>query len=68
MPAALTPTFEEVNLDESPCITPSCSHLLTLETVDGHIRMSDYYTINDEGSIIRLRNSVEPFSTSRMKN
>ena len=64
----LSSTFEEVNLDESPCIIPSCGHLLTLESMDGHMSMSDYYAINDEGSIVGLRKSVEPFSTSGMKN
>ena len=64
----LSSTFEEVNLDESPCIIPSCGHLLTLESMDGHMSMSDYYDINDEGLIVGLRNSVEPFSTSGMKS
>jgi hypothetical protein len=64
----LSSTFEEVNLDESPCIIPSCGHLLTVESMDGHMSMSDYYNINDDGSVIGLRNSAEPFSTSGMKN
>lgn len=64
----LSSTFEEVDLDESPCIIPSCGHLLTLESMDGHMSMSEYYDINDEGSIVGLRNSIEPFTASVAKN
>lgn len=61
-------TFEEVNLDENPCIVPSCGHILTLESMDGHMSMADFYTMNSEGSIVDLKNSAEPFSASGMKS
>jgi hypothetical protein len=64
----LSSTFEKVNLDESPCIIPLCGHLLSFESMDRRMSMLDYYAINDEGSIVGLRKSVKPFSTSRMKN
>ena len=64
----LSSTFEEVDLDESPCIIPSCGHILTLESMDGHMSMSDFYTTNSEGSIVDLKNSAEPFSASGMKS
>jgi hypothetical protein len=64
----LSSTFEEVDLDENPCIMPSCGHILTLESMDGHMSMSDFYTTNDEGSIVDLKNSAEPFSASGMKS
>jgi hypothetical protein len=34
----LLSTFEEIDLDENPCIVPSCGHILTLESMDGHMR------------------------------
>lgn len=46
----------------------SCGHLLTLEDMDGHMSMPDYYFINDEGSIVGLKSNIQPFSTSGMKN
>jgi hypothetical protein len=64
----LSSTFEEVELDENPCIVPSCGHILTLESMDGHMSMSDFYTTNAEGSIVGLKNSAEPFSASGMKS
>jgi hypothetical protein len=64
----LSSTFAEVNLDENPCIIPPCGHILTLESMDGHMSMSDFYTINGEGSIVDLKNSAEPFSASGMKS
>jgi hypothetical protein len=64
----LSSTFEEVDLDENPCIMPSCGHILTLESMDGHMSMSDFYTTNGEGSIVDLKNSAEPFSASGMKS
>ena len=64
----LSSTFEEVDLDENPCIMPSCGHILTLESMDGHMSMSDFYTTNGEGLIVDLKNSAEPFSASGMKS
>lgn len=63
----LSSTFEEVDLDEDPCIVPSCGHILTLESMDGHMSMSDFYTMNGEGSIVDVKNNAEPFSASGMK-
>ncbi|TGO16135.1 hypothetical protein BPAE_0516g00020 [Botrytis paeoniae] len=64
----LSSTFEEVDLDENPCIVPSCGHILTLESMDGHMSMSDFYSMDGEGSIVDLKNSAEPFSASGMKS
>ncbi|KFY14963.1 hypothetical protein V491_05836 [Pseudogymnoascus sp. VKM F-3775] len=64
----MSSTFEEVNLDEDPCIIPPCGHILTLESMDGHMSMSDHYIFNPEGLIINVKNSAEPFSASEMKS
>ena len=48
----LSSTFEGVDLDEDPCIVPSCGHILTLESMDGHMSMSDFYVIS---RIVRYR-------------
>ncbi|TVY42865.1 E3 ubiquitin-protein ligase rnf213-alpha [Lachnellula subtilissima] len=64
----MSSTFEEVDLDESPCIIPPCGHILTLESMDGHMSMSDFYTMDAEGSIVGLKNNAEPFSASGMKS
>jgi hypothetical protein len=54
-------TYAEIDLDENPCIIPSCGHILTLESMDGHMEIAKYYTISDdanaEDSIIALKSS-----------
>ncbi|KAL5354313.1 hypothetical protein ACLOAV_000401 [Pseudogymnoascus australis] len=64
----MSSTFEEVDLDEDPCIVPPCGHILTLESMDGHMSMSDFYSFDSEGSIIDVKNDAEPFSASEMKS
>lgn len=64
----LSSTFKEIDLDENPCIVPSCGHILTIESMDGHMSMSDFYIMDGEGSIVGLKNSAEPFSASGMKS
>jgi len=65
-------TYAEIDLDESPCIIPSCGHILTLESMDGHMEIAKYYTISDdtngENAIIGLKSRSVPFSTSELKN
>jgi hypothetical protein len=64
----LSSSYKEVDLDTDPCIIPACGHILTLESMDGHMSMSDFYISNVEGSIVALKNSAEPFSASGMKS
>lgn len=65
-------SYAEIDLDESPCIIPSCGHILTLESMNGHVEISKYYTMssdtNVENSIIALKSSSVPSSTSGLKN
>ena len=65
-------SYAEIELDESPCIIPSCGHILTLESMDGHMEMSKYYTTSSdpdsENPIIALKSNSVPFSTSELKN
>ena len=64
----LSSTFEEIDLDESPCIIPPCGHILTLETMDGHMSMSDFYESDELGAFVGLKATSEPFSASSSKN
>ena len=64
-------SYAEIDLDKSPCIIPSCGHVLTLESMDGHMEMSKYYTMSSdtdlEDPIIELKSSSVPFSISELK-
>ncbi len=65
-------TYAEIDPDESPCIILSYGHILTIESMDGHIEIAKYYIISDdtngENSIIGLKSRSVPFSTSELKN
>jgi len=60
--------FEEVDLDEDPYIILLYGHILTLESMDRYISISNFYTINAERLIVDLKNSAEPFFASGIKN
>ncbi len=65
-------TYAEIDLDDNPCIVPSCGHILTLESMDGHMDIAKYYTVSEdtgsENPIIGLKSGSVPFSTSELKN
>ena len=61
-------TFGETNLDEDPCLVPDCGHLMTMSSMDGNFALADYYTISDEGEILALKGSSEPFSAEGSKS
>lgn len=61
--------YADIDIDENPCIIPSCGHILTLESMDGHMEIAKYYTISyADNSIIALKSNSVPFSTSELKN
>lgn len=65
-------TYGEIDLDENPCIIPSCGHILALESMDGHMEMSKHYIISEDPEadqpITALKTSSVPFSASDMRN
>lgn len=65
-------TYAKIDLDEIPCIVPFYGHILTLERMDGHMEIANYYTVSDdtsvENSIIGLKSRSVRFSTSELKN
>lgn len=42
-------TYAEIDLDANPCIFPSCGHFYTVESMDGHVGMSDHYELDKNG-------------------
>ena len=61
-------TYAETNLDENPCIVPSCGHILTVESMDGMMGMSDYYDTSLDGTFTSLKSMSVPFSETKVKN
>jgi len=42
-------TYDDVDLAETPCIFPSCGHFYTMDTMDGHVGMSEHYEVDENG-------------------
>ena len=65
-------TYADIDLDETPCIIPSCGHILTSESMDGHMEITKHYNFSADESIdnpiVALKSSSEPFSSSDLKN
>ncbi|KAL9106327.1 MAG: hypothetical protein Q9187_008574, partial [Circinaria calcarea] len=60
-------TYREANLDEDPVIIPACGHVLTKSSMDGHMEMSQYYEISDNGNLGTVLGSSRPFSVDDAK-
>ena len=58
-------TYADINLDSDPIIVPSCGHLLTISSMDGHMGVSDHYEVSVDGAITSRRPLAE---TSRPEN
>jgi hypothetical protein len=43
-------------------------HILTLKSIDKHMSILDFYTINNKKSIINLKNNAKLFSAFRIKS
>ena len=65
-------SYAEIDLDESPVIIPSCSHIMSVESMDGHMRLSDFFDVIDvEGGnerVMSLKPNPAPFSTDDLKS
>ncbi|KAJ9494853.1 hypothetical protein H2202_009755 [Exophiala xenobiotica] len=59
--------FAEVDLDEDPCLIPSCGHITTTSSMDGYMAMSKHYTIGPGGKIVDILEHNEPFSVDELK-
>ena len=59
--------YEEINLDENPCIFPTCGHFLTMESMDAQMNLKQHYVVDAEEKPIALINSSNPFSIDDIK-
>ncbi|KAI1908527.1 hypothetical protein LOZ61_003787 [Ophidiomyces ophidiicola] len=63
-------TYMNINLDEDPCIVPLCGHIITMESLDAHQGMAEYYDMSEgagSGKVIMGLKSSEPLSGSERK-
>lgn len=58
-------TYADINLDtHSPCVFPSCGHIMTMESMDGIMSMDQHYTFDETGEIIGLNKPSESILSS----
>ncbi|KAL7946681.1 P-loop containing nucleoside triphosphate hydrolase protein [Trichoderma barbatum] len=54
--------YQEIDLDEDPCIFPDCGHFLTTSSMDGQMGMGAYYDMDEDGLPVQLGKTSKPFS------
>lgn len=58
-------SYEEINLDQDPCIFPPCGHFLTMSSMDGRVDLKSTYELNEDGIPTRVKVS-QPFDVAQM--
>ncbi|RYP92615.1 hypothetical protein DL770_001257 [Monosporascus sp. CRB-9-2] len=59
--------YDEIDLDEDPCIFPDCGHFITKSNMDGIMDMKAHYHMSDDGNPIAIAKASEPFSMNEVK-
>ncbi|KAF5243075.1 hypothetical protein FAUST_2993 [Fusarium austroamericanum] len=54
--------YRDIDLNEEPCIFPSCGHFLTVSSMDGQMGMAAHYTLDANGLPTQILRASEPFS------
>ncbi|KAH0285979.1 hypothetical protein KCU62_g7088, partial [Aureobasidium sp. EXF-3399] len=47
--------YSDIDLDEDPCIFPTCGHFYTITTMDGHLSLGDHYVLDANGMPTALK-------------
>lgn len=58
--------YSELDLNEEPCIVPPCGHILTVSSMDGHMEMSEHYSMHGI-DCLKVKDSPKPFSMEEVK-
>ncbi|KEQ92875.1 hypothetical protein AUEXF2481DRAFT_68062 [Aureobasidium subglaciale EXF-2481] len=48
-------TYNEIDLQEDPCIFPACGHFYTVSTMDGHLSLGEHYVVDGDGLPVALK-------------
>ena len=62
-------SYVDTDLNENPVIVPSCGHLLTVESMDGHMQMASFFELSstDPLHIEGLKSNPKPFEAADLK-
>ena len=56
--------YQDVDLEEDPCIIAQCGHIVTLSNMDSHFEMHKHYEIGEDGKITDVIQASPPFSSA----
>ena len=42
-------TYADIDLDKTPCIVPDCGHVISIESLDGHMELASHYEMLEDG-------------------
>ncbi|KAH0395928.1 hypothetical protein KCU89_g9825, partial [Aureobasidium melanogenum] len=48
-------SYQDVDLDEEPCVFPACGHFYTISTMDGHLGLADHYVLDENEIPVALK-------------
>ena len=62
-------SYADTDLNENPVIVPSCGHLLTVESMDGHMQMANFFQLSsaDPLHVEGLKSNPKPFEAADLK-
>ena len=63
-------SYQDVDLDQNPCIFPTCGHFLTIESMDGTMGIAEHYDTTELNGVsipIAIKRSSAPFSVEDAK-
>ncbi|KAH0600273.1 hypothetical protein MHUMG1_01269 [Metarhizium humberi] len=54
--------YQDIDLDQDPCIFPDCGHFLTVASMDGQMDMMSHYDTDENHIPVNIFKKSEPFS------
>lgn len=54
--------YQDIDLDQDPCIFPDCGHFLTVASMDGQMDMMSHYDTDENSMPANILKKSEPFS------
>ena len=62
-------TYAEIDLEVNPVILPPCEHLITVESLDCHMQMSEFFELSPTNPIdvVDLKKVSKPFEAGGLK-
>ncbi|KAI4718642.1 hypothetical protein E4T48_05160 [Aureobasidium sp. EXF-10727] len=60
-------SYQDVDLDEEPCIFPACGHFYTIGTLDGHLGLAEHYVLDESEHPIALKASHDSLDVDKTR-